>query len=88
MANNRMVLVCKRCKVGVRIAKFYPMEIAEEAGWCSWNDNAKDMHEFFLRHAHDYDDSAEGGNQYEMRYESDGGFDYEHIVEYLRKQGN
>lgn len=30
MANNRMALVCKDCKVGIAIAKYYPMVRAGE----------------------------------------------------------
>lgn len=88
MANNRLALVCKDCKVGMGIAKYYPMvregsphstiggvDSKDNAGWYQGGNGAvmqDAINAFFVRHKHDYDFSNTGGSQYYLGYENDG----------------
>lgn len=87
MANNRMVLVCKKCKKGIAIAKYYPLggfiagaDTKDNSGWYTNGDKHEYIDKFFIRHKHKYDTSNSGGSQYYLGYENDGKkWEYEHI---------
>ena len=71
-----MVLVCKDCKRGIAIAKYYPQQkgtplLDDGAGWGQYPLNKNRVNEFFALHQHDYDTSFGGGDQYDLRYELD-----------------
>jgi len=69
-----MALVCKECNLGIAIAKFYPQggSIAgTDSGWGQYPLNSDYVNIFFIKHAHSYDASMWGGNQYELHYEID-----------------
>lgn len=63
-----MAIVCKECKVGVAIAKFYPHDTN---GWWSIPERNEKIDNFFEKHGHDYDASTWGGEQYYLGYEMD-----------------
>ena len=78
-----MALVCKQCRLGVAIAKFYPQGgfiAGDKAGWGQYPLNAEKVDEFFIKHAHEYDQSAFGGNQYELCYEITDGNDWKYDI--------
>lgn len=80
MANNLMAIVCKKCKVGMGLAKYYPLEgfiggpdSEENSGWyVHRKDLQKDLEAFFIRHKHNYDRSTWSGHQYFIGYQDDG----------------
>lgn len=79
MANNRMALVCKQCKVGVALAKYYSLggfiggeDSKDNAGWYRQSQDCDQINEFFVKHKHDFDKSIAGGSQYYLGYEDDG----------------
>lgn len=78
-----MAIVCKDCKLGISIAKFYPQGgfiAGEESGWGQYPLNEERMIKFFEKHAHEHDVSSFGGNQYELRYEiDDNSWQYDNI---------
>jgi hypothetical protein len=71
MANNRMALVCKHCKVGIAIAKFYPVLEGGAAGWSAYTGGDNYLNDFFDRHKHEYDYEMYGGQQHYLAYEDD-----------------
>jgi hypothetical protein len=74
MANNRMAIVCKKCNLGTSIAKFYPQGgyiAGNSSGWGQFTRGNDRVEYFFVVHAHEFDQSMWGGNQYELRYEID-----------------
>lgn len=80
MANNRMALVCKDCKVGIAIAKYYPMgegsiggvDSEDNAGWYQQGTGMQDfINKFFIKHKHEHDFSMSGASQYYLGYEDD-----------------
>jgi hypothetical protein len=78
-----MAIVCKKCKKGIAIAKFYPQcgfIAGEESGWGQYPLNENFVDDFFIRHAHDFDKSNFGGNQYYLGYETDGDWEYEKLI--------
>lgn len=70
MANNRIVLVCKICKVGITIAKYFP-----SSGWYPSQVKQgieRKLERFLERHEHDLKGKVGGmygGYQFETRYE-------------------
>ena len=74
-----MALVCKKCKIGLAIAKYYPMGgfiggpvDKDNSGWYRQSEDSDRINEFFVKHKHDYDESMSGGSQYYLGYEDDG----------------
>lgn len=63
-----MALVCKRCNLGIAIAKFYPGD-EKNAGWYRQSTSNDQVNYFFELHNHKLDASSWGGNQYDLRYE-------------------
>lgn len=71
-----MALVCKKCNLGIAIAKYYPQKkgvalFDDGAGWGQYPLNKIGVNIFFAKHQHDFDESMWGGNQYDLRYEID-----------------
>lgn len=90
MANNRMVIVCKKCKVARAIAKYYP-----STGWYSVSATAT-LNDFFNRHDHRFnghisdDEWNDGGEPFLLSYETDDPgripWEYEQYSEQFRKE--
>lgn len=68
MANNRMYLKCKEDGERVAISKYYPG--SEVGGWYTTEVHFNQTNEFFIKHAHDFDNSNFGGEQYLLEYET------------------
>lgn len=73
-----MAIVCKDCKVGIPIAKYYPLggfmggsDSKDNSGWYQQGDSREGLNRFFIKHKHNYDTSIMGGEQYFLGYESD-----------------
>lgn len=79
MANNRMAIVCRQCKLGISIAKYYP-RMGEESGWGQYPLNGDRVNAFFAKHAHCYDGSMYGGHQYYLGYEDRGKWKYDDLA--------
>lgn len=76
MANNRMFLVCRKCKSkkngSLWLAKFFPSGgyiCGDGAGWFTSHKKGDALNNFFEEHKHDFDKSLFGGWQYCIRYE-------------------
>jgi len=79
MANNRMAIVCKDCNEGIAIAKFWPQGgiiSGNETGWGQYPLSVESMDKFFIKHAHDHDQTSIGEGQYDLRYEDDNTWNY------------
>lgn len=76
-----MAIVCRKCKEGISIAKYYPQGAfiaGVESGWGQYPLNTKSIDGFFAKHAHGFDRSFLGGHQYYLGYEDKGKWKYYH----------
>ena len=68
-----MYLKCKECGETISISKFYPKGgfiSGEGSGWWASKDNLQEqLNDFYEKHAHEFDYSSFGGEQYLLEYE-------------------
>lgn len=73
MADNRMAIICKRCKLGIAIAKIY---LGQD--WGRYPLNASRTNAFFEKHA-GCGEQGYGTHQYRLGYEDEDDWVYDTV---------